>query len=161
MSNPSNLYAEKIYSEHPLVLWALDDQADYVSLITEEKRNIVSLWDDTESCTLSSGSAPAGEPFSDSFTSIVSCNVPAGAFGESIILSPDIDNFQNLNTTLGTFSIGSYFYIDSLYIDSISIFHVMSVCQFVFFLPENYYWRDFDLAVSTSRIFPSPRWPCS
>jgi hypothetical protein len=121
MSNPSNLYAEKIYSEHPLVLWALDDQADYVSLITEAKRNIVSLWDDTESCTLSSGSAPAEEPFPDSFTSLVSCNVPAGASGESIILSPDIDNFQNLNTTLGTFSIGSYFYIDSLYINSIAI----------------------------------------
>ena len=122
MSNPSNLYAEKIYSEHPLVLWALDDQADYVSLITDAKRNIASFpWDDTESCTLSSGSAITGEPFSDSPTSIVSCNVPAGASGESIILSPDIVNFQTLNTTLGTFSIGSYFYIDSLYINSISI----------------------------------------
>ena len=129
MSNPSNLYAEKIYSEHPLVLWALDDQADYVSLIPDAQRNIASLWDDTESCTLSSGSAPAGEPFPDSPTSLVSCNVPAGASGESIILSPDLGpddpdpkvNFQNLNTTLGTFSLGSYFYIDSLYIDSISI----------------------------------------
>jgi hypothetical protein len=121
MSNPSNLYAEKIYSEHPLVLWALDDQADYVSLITEAKRNIVSFPWATTSCTLSSGSAITDEPFPDSPTSIVSCNVPAGASGESIILSPDIENFQNLNTTLGTFSIGSYFYIDSLYIDSISI----------------------------------------
>ena len=121
MSNPSNLYAEKVYSEHPLVLWALDDQADYVSLITDAQRNIASLWDDTESCAISSGSLITGEPFPDSPTSIVSCNVPAGASGESIILSPDIINFQTLNTTLGTFSIGSYFYIDSLYISSISI----------------------------------------
>jgi hypothetical protein len=121
MSNPSNLYAEKIYSEHPLVLWALDDQADYVSLITDAQRNIASLWDDTESCTLSSGSAITGEPFPNSPTSIVSCSVPAGASGESVILSPDIKNFQTLNTTLGTFSIGSYFYIDSLYINSIAI----------------------------------------
>jgi hypothetical protein len=122
MSNPSNLYAEKIYSEHPLVLWALDDQADYVSLITDAKRNMASFpWDDTDSCTISSGSLITGEPFPDSPTSIVSCNVPAGASGESIILSPDIVNFQDLNTTLGTFSIGSYFYIDSLYINSISI----------------------------------------
>ena len=121
MSNPSNLYAEKIYSEHPLVLWALDDQADYVSLITDAKRNISSFpWENTL-CTLSSGSSITGEPFPDSPTSIVSCNVPAGASGESIILSPDIVNFNTLNTTLGTFSIGSYFYIDSLYISSISI----------------------------------------
>jgi hypothetical protein len=34
MSNPSNLYAEKIYSEHPVVLWALDDQLDYIGLIS-------------------------------------------------------------------------------------------------------------------------------
>ena len=116
MSNPSNLYAEKIYSEHPLVLWALDDQADYVSLITDAKRNITSFpWENTL-CTLSSGSAITGAPFSDSPTSIVSCNVPAGASAESIILSPDIVNFDNLNTTLGTFSIGSYFYVDSLYV---------------------------------------------
>jgi hypothetical protein len=120
MSNPSNLYAEKIYSEHPLVFWALDDQADYVSLITNAQRNIASLWTPTN-CTLSSGSAITGEPFPDSPTSIASCSVPAGASGESIILSPDIKNFQTLNTTLGTFSIGSYFYIDSLYINSIAI----------------------------------------
>jgi hypothetical protein len=120
MSNPSNLYAEKIYSEHPLVLWALDDQADYVSLITDPQRSIASLWTGTN-CTLSSGSLITGEPFPDSPTSIVSCSVPAGASGESIILSPDIVNFQSLNTTLGTFSIGSYFYVDSLYIDYIAI----------------------------------------
>ena len=44
MSNPSNLYAEKIFSEHPLVLWALDDEADYISLISEQQRDIESQW---------------------------------------------------------------------------------------------------------------------
>ena len=47
MANPSNLYAEKIFSEHPLVLWALDDKADYISLISESQRNISGLWDIT------------------------------------------------------------------------------------------------------------------
>jgi hypothetical protein len=36
MINPSNLYAEKIFSEHPIAMWALDDQVDYLSLIPEE-----------------------------------------------------------------------------------------------------------------------------
>jgi hypothetical protein len=31
--SPSNLYAEKVFAEHPLSLWALDDDADYLSLI--------------------------------------------------------------------------------------------------------------------------------
>jgi hypothetical protein len=39
MSQPSNLYAEKVYSEHPTILWALDDKADYITLITEEQRD--------------------------------------------------------------------------------------------------------------------------
>ena len=42
MSNPSNLYAEKVFSEHPTVLWALDDTADYISLITEAQRSFTS-----------------------------------------------------------------------------------------------------------------------
>lgn len=44
MFNPSNLYAEKIYAEHPLELWALDDAADYVSLIKESQRDLA-IWD--------------------------------------------------------------------------------------------------------------------
>ena len=44
MSTPSNLYAEKIYSEHPLVLWALDDKADYISLISETNRDLENEW---------------------------------------------------------------------------------------------------------------------
>jgi hypothetical protein len=40
MSNPSNLYAEKVFAEHPTGLWALDDKADYISLISEAQRNL-------------------------------------------------------------------------------------------------------------------------
>jgi hypothetical protein len=42
MATPSNLYAEKAFSEHPIALWALDDQLDYVSLISESQREIAS-----------------------------------------------------------------------------------------------------------------------
>ena len=45
MSTPSNLYAEKVFAEHPLSLWALDDKLDYLSLITEPQRTISSTWD--------------------------------------------------------------------------------------------------------------------
>ena len=58
MSSPSNLYAEKIFSEHPLVLWALDDKLDYISLISESQRNILTSWNNA-GCTLSSAPCEA------------------------------------------------------------------------------------------------------
>ena len=120
MSSPSNLYAEKIFSEHPLVLWALDDKLDYVSLISEAQRNILALWDKT-GCTLSAGTALTGEPFPDSYNTKVSCTVPVGQTNEAILISPDIVNFKDLNLNLKTFCIGTHFYSNSPYIQSISI----------------------------------------
>jgi hypothetical protein len=38
MSNPSNLYAEKIFAEHPLAMWPLDEPSDYISLISDQTR---------------------------------------------------------------------------------------------------------------------------
>lgn len=35
MTTTSNLYAEKIYSEHPVVLWALDEKLDYRNFVTD------------------------------------------------------------------------------------------------------------------------------
>lgn len=122
MSNPSNLYAEKVYSEHPLVLWALDDQSDYVSLISEAQRNIETLWD-YQGATVESGS-PLGlppPPFATSVSSSISGDVPVGDSGEIICISPDIKNFTSLNNNFGTFCIGTYFYSTSSLINSISI----------------------------------------
>jgi hypothetical protein len=42
MSIPSNLYAEKVFGEHPIALWSLDERVDYLQLIPAEKRNLVS-----------------------------------------------------------------------------------------------------------------------
>jgi hypothetical protein len=119
MSNPSNLYAEKIYSEHPLVLWALDDKADYISLITEAQRDVENEW------SVSGGTASEGtttdEPFTDSITVELEGNIPSGSTNNIICISPDLVNFEDLNTELGTFSVGGYFYSNSAYLESVSI----------------------------------------
>jgi hypothetical protein len=120
MSSPSNLYAEKVFSEHPMALWALDDKLDYVSLISESQRNILTLWDKS-GCTLSAGTGLTGEPFPDSYTTKVSCNIPVGITNEAILKSPEIMNFQDLDLSLGTFCIGTHFYSASVYLDSVSI----------------------------------------
>jgi len=120
MSNPSNLYAEKIYSEHPLVLWALDDQLDYISLITENQRNINSGWTITNGTT-SSGSSISGEPFSDSVTTILTGNLSVNPTMDITAVSPTIININTLNNDLETFSIGTYFYSNSIYLRNVSI----------------------------------------
>jgi hypothetical protein len=42
MSIPSNLYAEKVFAEQPVALWALDDDADFVSILSASDRNLSS-----------------------------------------------------------------------------------------------------------------------
>jgi hypothetical protein len=120
MSNPSNLYAEKIYSEHPLIFWALDDKADYVDLISESQRNIEDNW------TVSGGTAIelsySDEPFPDSITSRLQGNVPPeNQVNEILCISSDVINANDLNQELGTFCVGTYFYSTSAYLNSISI----------------------------------------
>lgn len=44
----SNLFAERVFAEHPISLWSLDDKADYISLISEHDRDL-RLWTGTGS----------------------------------------------------------------------------------------------------------------
>jgi hypothetical protein len=120
MSNPSNLYAEKIYSEHPVVLWALDDQLDYIGLISEEQRNISLLWDGNNGGSTPM-ETPSSAPFPNSYTTLIYGDVPTESFSEISVWSPNLINFQDLNQELGTFSIGTYFYSNSIFLQNISI----------------------------------------
>lgn len=112
MSSPSNLYAEKIYAEHPIALWALDDPADYISLIDESDRDITS-W------SIANGSAEiyqtTDEPFINSQTTKITGVVVEEDFGQIVCISNNIVNFSSLNDNLSTFSIGGFFYSVSAY----------------------------------------------
>jgi hypothetical protein len=119
MSNPSNLYAEKIYSEHPLVLWALDDKLDYIGLISETQRNLATLWTPT-SATLATSFEDLKQPFADSHLTRVRLNVPVAETLEASIVSPNILNLNTLQD-LGTFTVGSYFYSNSVFLQTVSI----------------------------------------
>jgi hypothetical protein len=119
MSSPSNLYAEKVFAEHPTVLWALDDKADYVSLINEPQRSVYN-W------TVTGGTAAVfsdvfDEPFIESSVTKLVGNTTTEDFGEIVCISDDIINFSDLNSYMSTFSIGAYVYSLSSYISSIAI----------------------------------------
>jgi hypothetical protein len=123
MSTASNLYAEKIFSEHPLALWALDDVSDYASLVDESDRDI-SLWSASgvdEVSEVTNLAQFTNVPFSNSIISKVSGLVPDGETNTIELVSQDITNFSSLNNSLGNVSIGTYIYANNNQLESVSI----------------------------------------
>lgn len=110
MSTASNLYAEKVFSEHPLALWALDDKADYISILTEEQRTFSNWQIDVGT---SSTQVDRSAPFPNSISNVVSVDFASPGFGQVVCVSDDIVNFSDLNESMKTFSIGGYFYSET------------------------------------------------
>lgn len=118
MSTPSSLYAEKIFSEHPIAFWPLDDKADYISLITETDRNL-------ENWNIENGTAELvvdilDEPFSESAVTKISANSASGTFYVTAV-SSDLINLQDLNQRLSTMSIGAFLYSNTSFISGFEI----------------------------------------
>lgn len=104
MSNPSNLYAEKVFAEHPIALWPLDDQVDYISLIDEDQRN----FSDSNIWSVSGGTASLDfslvPPFGDSSTNVVETS------GTNVLISSSKLVDKYLSQNLKTVSFGFYAY---------------------------------------------------
>lgn len=116
MSSPSNLYAEKVFAEHPLALWALDDAVDYLSLITEEQREIVEPSWSIDNVSDSYESLITG-PFPSSIV-----NTIEGTPNQTVLLkSPNLVPLQSLQERLRTMCIGTYYYSNSDNYDYIEI----------------------------------------
>jgi hypothetical protein len=123
MSNPSNLYAEKIYAEHPMAFWALDDKADYISLIDETQRNLADLeyWEEPLNGSSSEYSIVENSPFIESPTTKITGDLTDNDFGQIVCISKNIANFSSLNKELSTFSIGAFINSLSAYVYSFEI----------------------------------------
>ena len=119
MPNPSNLYAEKVFAEHPTGLWALDDRADYISLLSESQRNL-SNWTIVGG-TYVNYTQSVDEPFIDSYVGKITATPTSDEFASITAISNDIMNLQDFNKYLRTFSIGGYFYSESAYVAGFEI----------------------------------------
>ena len=150
MSTPSNLYAEKVFAEHPIGLWALDDNADYISLISEEQRNL-SSWT-IYGGTASTYSESIGEPFTNSYVGKIVANQIPTKTASITAISPEIIRTTELSEYLKTFSVGGYFYSESSYISGFSIGY-----QYTDNTSETYirHVKNFDTVVNNNWIFIS------
>lgn len=103
MPTPSNLYAEKIFSEHPLSLWALDDQVDFVSLLNTADQAL-SSWTITGNAQFATNVTEV--PQVDT-SPIVGITIDDNA--EVELQSGTIINSSNFDTNKNTFNISMYF----------------------------------------------------
>jgi len=103
MSIPSNLYAEKVFAEHPIALWPLDDTVDYVSLVNEDQRDFsLDTWQ------ISGGTASPeyllNSPFDESHTTEFNTT------GDDVVIaSPNLID-QYLSPRLKSLAVGFYAY---------------------------------------------------
>lgn len=103
MANPSNLYAEKIFAEHPLALWAFDDNVDFVSLLNSNDKVMLN-W--TPSSNLTFLSSTTQEPY---LTNTPIIPVMVDDDQEATILSGTIINGSDLDSSKNTINISTYF----------------------------------------------------
>ncbi len=129
MPSLSNIYAEKAYSEHPISLWALDDQLDYVTYLDSETRNVADSWtieadpDLSDDLNVETSSLNLGQSLSGGLYELVATKRTGNnpLLGKSTVTSPTVLNLQNLDPTLATFSFGTYVYADTEYVKSITL----------------------------------------
>ena len=123
----SNLYAEKLYSEHPIAIWHLDDNADYISLISDAVRADLFTgyedWTVTNAVTTYSPASaviklmsPYPFPEEDILSvEIVNENSPI------VLETPGFIGFDDLDSNLKTFCIGAWVYSESRFLTKLSV----------------------------------------
>jgi len=94
MSITTNLYADKILSEHPLAVWSLDDTSDYVSLISESFRQL-STWTPTGGSVSNITDTPRNKtaPFPSSFVTEVGGTSSPTTITSSTTFTSDSEGF--------------------------------------------------------------------
>jgi hypothetical protein len=123
MSSPSNIYAEKVFSEHPLGLWSLDENAPYLSL-TGNYANL-SLW------SVSGATVNTSQSLISPIEGLDVFQLSGEGFdgtnpGQITLTTPNLFSFSDLDLDFGTITISTYFYAQSPKIDSVFIGYTYS-----------------------------------
>lgn len=112
MTKASNLYADKVFAEHPISLWSLDDAAEYESLISYSQRYLgTSTGWTTLNAVVSLPSSleelPAGIPFDYSQMNKVTVDHEQT---HAKLTSPELFDYSDVNNLIGSFAVSTYIY---------------------------------------------------
>jgi hypothetical protein len=122
MSIAANQYANKVFAEHPISLWSLDDQAYYISLIDDGDRRF-SNWTGSGFTTTDYTSLPSGLPESPFPSSNVysSFTKSTTASGTVEIVSPALFSATEINPGITTFCVNFFLYQNPTFITAFRV----------------------------------------
>jgi hypothetical protein len=111
MTKPLNLYATRVFGEHPLSMWALDEDLGYISLLSNNDQNF-SSWnifgatvvDGTDPLVFSE--IPPKPPFSNVFVNGLVESSPSSGLINATLTNPVLNS--SINNNLGSVSLGFY-----------------------------------------------------
>jgi hypothetical protein len=108
MSIAGNQYADKVFSEHPIALWPLDEKVYYLSLIDDNDR-LLSNWTLTNANSDDSPTLPDSEaPFPNEVSSAFIANTSSPVTVD--VESPELFNLLDVNEEIATFSVNFFLY---------------------------------------------------
>lgn len=118
MTVSSNIYASRVFSEHPIALYPLDDDAAYISLLADSYRFF-----DSGSWIVSNGVPTDNPTLPDTQSPFKNSDIYSGIIGDAPTTnahdieweSPTIFAFSDLSQTLKTFAINFYLFQDCLF----------------------------------------------
>lgn len=115
MTVASNQYASKVFADHPIALWSLDEQAYYLSLIDDNNR-LFSTWTLTGCTASDTPTLPADpSPFSDNiYSSVTKSTTGAGTI---TIESPAIFDLTEIDSATSTFNVNFFLYQNPTFIN--------------------------------------------
>ena len=109
----SNLYASRVYAEHPVALWAMDEPNYFVSLISQQEKEITeSNWDfDNASRNASATFTLSGYPFDDLDVNRIYLSTASAAIKEFTVSLSSSISYVQLDPNKGSVCTSSYIYI--------------------------------------------------
>ena len=116
--NVSNLYAAKIFAEHPLSLWALDDDFAFRSLLNTSNKTF-SNWSKSNLITVTSYTSPENIPMPEEALSVVSLS--SSLIGITASATAATFTRNSLDITKDTVCVSTYVYAFSDLIESYDI----------------------------------------
>lgn len=115
MATISNQYADKVFGEHPIALWPLDDPVYYLSLIDDNDR-LFSNWTLTNATFNNNPTLPdIASPFNDNIYSSITANTTSPVLVEAV--SPELFSLNDVNIDTNTFCINLFLFQKPTYIN--------------------------------------------
>jgi hypothetical protein len=108
----SNLYASRVYAEHPVALWAMDEPNYFVSLISQEEKEVIEPYWDFDNATSSSAAFTlSGYPFDDLAVNKVFLSTASAATLEFTVSLSSSVSYISLDPNKGSICTSNYIYV--------------------------------------------------